>query len=95
VVYNGVVVKFDTYLKTVMMNNRSISVRKLRFQSGAGPAVDLTSDDVTVTTFSVENYSGTGVGSARVTLQLNSVNPDNTNLYNNQYVSTFGATIRK
>ena len=95
VVYNGVVVKFDTYLKTITLNNQSVSIRKLRFQSGSDPAVDLTSDEITVTTFSVADYTNTGVGSIGITLQLNSVNPENTNLYNNQYVSTFGATIRK
>ncbi len=48
---------FDTYTKDVEIGSVDVTIRKLRLQEGANPAIDLTTDQINVTDFTLIDYS--------------------------------------
>ncbi len=91
----GILNRFEIYTKTVTINGNAIDIKKLRFKSGSGDYVDLTSDTVTVDRFIVTDMSNSSIGSVRVDWQVRSRNAAGGKYYNSLYANTFSATIKK
>lgn len=53
----GVNLLIDTYTRNVTIGGQSQSIRKLRLQNGAGPALDISTDRVDVQEFIITNLS--------------------------------------
>lgn len=92
---DGTTVVFDTYERTVTQGSQDITIRTLRMTEGASPAVDLTSDDVTVDNFTITDLSPTGATTIEITLQLSSANPSNNKTYYAQNSWTTTITLRR
>lgn len=86
---------FDTYQKNVSLGSTTIAITKLRMTEGISPATDLTSDEIDVRSFVINNFSNSGATTIRVNLTLGSVNPAGTKIYEAQNSWTTSATIRK
>lgn len=81
----------DTYDKQIVQNSATITIKKIRMQIGANPAVDLTSDRVTVTHFTVSQRSTSAAVSAQIDLSIQMLNPSNSQSFNasNSWRTTF------
>ena len=82
---------FDTFVKSLTLNNRTINITKLRMQRGSAPAVDITGDQIDVTNFTVENINGMSADTLNIDLQINSLNPDNDPKY--EAVDSWNTTV--
>lgn len=85
----------DTETRSVPFAGQSATIRKLRVREGNGPILDLTSDAVDVTQFTVINRTTAGVTSVEVTLDLAAVNPGNDSRYGARRTWTTAATLRR
>ena len=76
---------FDTYQKQIMIGGAPVTITKLRMKTGLNPADDLTSDEVTVVNYAIENVSNGGSIAAQINLTLQSVNSGNIKPYEVNY----------
>lgn len=88
-------ITFDTYAKTLQLNGGNVEIIKLRMKIGTGTAVDITSDKVSVTNFTLTNASGSGGTTVQVNLTVSSVNPSATNIYAAENYWNNAFTLRK
>lgn len=86
---------FDTYQKSVTIGGQSVIIQKLRITEGENTPQDLTSDDITVSDFSLKNLSRSNALTVFLTLQIESVNPSNIQLYETSKKATISFTIRQ
>jgi prepilin-type N-terminal cleavage/methylation domain-containing protein len=73
----GTDVIFDTYDKAVTIGGLPVTIKKMRIKEGAAAYVDLTNDKITVSNFSVKNFSRGSSKTVQISLTLDRVNPDN------------------
>lgn len=74
----GTDIIFDTYTKNVTIGGQSITVRKLRIKEGSADYVDLTSDKVDVTNFTLTNLTrGNESKNINIELTIQRANPSN------------------
>jgi type II secretory pathway pseudopilin PulG len=72
----GTDVVIDTYTKSVTIGGQSTTIRKLRIKDGAASAVDITSDLIDVTDFTLTNLQrGTEPFNIHIALTLERENP--------------------
>lgn len=88
-------VTFDIYQKQVTLGDSVETINKLRMTEGASPAVDLTSDNVTVNRFIVSDASKTGSTTLDIILDLGDVNPSRAYAYEADNIWTISVTLRK
>lgn len=86
---------FDTYQKNITLGSSAIVITKLRMTEGSNPASDLTSDQVDVKNFVVNNFSASESTIIRLNLTLGSVNPTGSKIYEAQNSWTDSTAIRK
>ncbi|MBD3330437.1 hypothetical protein GF354_02800 [Candidatus Peregrinibacteria bacterium] len=73
---------FDTYEKTISINGREISITKLRLTEGSDAPIDLSSDQVTINNFTLENLTYSGENkNINISLNVSTINPDNDSDY--------------
>jgi prepilin-type N-terminal cleavage/methylation domain-containing protein len=78
----GTNVIFDTYTKNIIAGGQAVTIRKLEVKDGTADYVDLTSDSVTVTNFTLMNLTrGAEPKNINIQLTLESVNPGNNKTY--------------
>ena len=84
----------DTYQKDVVIGGEELTITKLRYQIGASPAYDLTTDNVDVTRFILINLSHPSVESVKVYLTVEAVNPGGSKAYAAEQALETTVTIR-
>ena len=92
--FSNPTVTIDTYTKQVTRGSQSYQITKLRFQEGANPAEDLTSDQINVTNFLVTNRSQGSGETIEITLGLEFLNPSNSKAYESQQTWNETITLR-
>src|SRR3989338_1170713 len=83
----------DTYEKNIFVAEIPVTITKLRMTEGANPAVDLTSDQVTVSQFVLTDLSSGAAQTTKVALTLETVNPTESPIYGANY--SWDTTITK
>lgn len=92
---SGGQIVFDTYQKNITLGSEVVAITKLRMTHGPNPSADLTSDQVNVQNFVINNFSASGSAAVRLNLTLGSVNPTGSKTYEAQNSWTASAVIRK
>ena len=85
----------DSYSKEITLGNRTVNITKLRLTEGTNPAIDLTTDKMDVTNFTINDYSTTNAQNIGIELTISSINPDNVQMYAAEKSWTSSATIKQ
>ncbi len=78
--FDGTTVTVDTYTKQVLWGGVPTTIQKLRYKKGAEEALDMTSDDVHVSSFILRNLSRPASNLVEVQLEIQSL-PLNTDQF--------------
>lgn len=87
-------VTVDSYEKIITQGDNDITIRKLRFTQGA-TIEDLTSDQINVTDFTLNNISLPKADTIQVNLSLEHINPSNSKQYEGKFSQSFSVTLKQ
>ncbi len=92
----GTDVVFDTYTKNVTVGGQATTIRKLRIKEGAAAAVDITSDQVDVTDFTLTNLTrGSESKNINIELTIEKANPGNDPNFDASILVETALSVRK
>ncbi len=91
---SGPNVTFETYQTTVYLGDTPVTITKLTRQEGTGLPVDITGDNINITNFVLTDLSKTGATTVAIDLTLNSLNPEDSKVYESENSWTTSVTLR-
>jgi Tfp pilus assembly protein PilE len=92
---NDETITIDTYTKDVTVGGKTQTIRKLRFTEGGNPALDITSDHVSVDNFVLTDLTmDANPDAILMDLTVSGVNPSGNPLYEHSFSIQTGAVIR-
>lgn len=87
-------ITIDTYTKSIILGDKTVNIKKLRFSELGGAANDISSDRVNITNFLITNLSAPGTQTIKIDLTVSAVNPENLKQYEAINSWSASATIR-
>lgn len=87
-------ITIDTYTKSIILGDKTVSIRKLRLAKLGTTVNDLSTDRVNVTNFLITNLSAAGTQTIKIDLTVEAINPENLKQYEADHSWSVTATAR-